>query len=141
MNTLKLASNKIQHLSDLDHLKEMKCLENLDLENNEVTKMEGYKDYVWNLIPTLVVLDNFNKEGEEVLSEDDYGSYGDEDDQLTEEQLAELKRRGITPEEFLNGMDSEEGEIDFEDGEDDFDDDEDESEEFDAKNANKRSKQ
>jgi len=119
----------------------MKCLENLDLENNEVTKMEGYKDYVWNLIPTLVVLDNFNKEGEEVLSEDDYGSYGDEDDQLTEEQLAELKRRGITPEEFLNGMDSEEGEIDFEDGEDDFDDDEDESEEFDAKNANKRSKQ
>lgn len=115
-------------------------------------KLDGYKEHVWKLIPSLEVLDNFNKEGEEVYSED-YGSYGEEGedegliDELDEDQLAELKRRGITPEEFMRGggdFFDEDGEDDFEGGEDDLDDfdesSEDEPENFAAKNANKRAK-
>lgn len=152
LTTLKLASNKIGSLDDLEHLKELKCLKNLDLENNEVTKAEGYKERMWKMLPALQVLDNCNQEGEEVLSEDeDYGSYGEEGeeegfgDALTEEQLEVLKRKGISVEDFLNG----EGDFDDEEGEDDFDGmeggedelDESDSQEFDFKDANKRSKQ
>jgi Leucine-rich repeat (LRR) protein len=47
LHTLKLASNKIAKLSDLEALKSLKCLKNLDLENNEVAKEKGYSDFVW----------------------------------------------------------------------------------------------
>jgi hypothetical protein len=65
LDTLKLASNKITSLKDLSFLKEMKCLKNLDLENNLVTKEKGYREAVWNLCPSLVVLDNHDREGQE----------------------------------------------------------------------------
>jgi len=61
---------------------------NLDLEGNEVTKTEGYKEKVWALLTTLSILDGQNKEGEEIISqesdedEDDYGAEeGEEDDE------------------------------------------------------------
>ncbi len=41
----------------------MKCLKNLDLENNEVTKEKGYREAVWNMCPSLVVLDNHDRQG------------------------------------------------------------------------------
>ena len=113
----------------------MKCLKNLDLENNDVTKEKGYKEAVWNMCPSLEVLDNHDRDGVEQLSvfDEDYGEEGEFEidseleGKLTEEQLAELKRRGISPEDFLNGVgDSEDGEEDdfdgFEGGEDDLDD-------------------
>lgn len=110
-------------MEDLDHLSELKCLKNLDLENNEVAKAAGYREKLFKMLPALQVLDNCNQEGEEVLSEDEgeYGSYGEEgeadmDAALTEEQIEELKRKGISVEEFMNGM----GDFD-EEGEDDFD--------------------
>jgi len=93
---------------------------------------------VFNLVPSLTVLDGYNKNGEEVFSEsddDEYGAYDEdgEDDldnqfiteNLTEEQLAELKRRGISIEDYLNAQadalnDGEDGESDQdEDGESD----------------------
>ncbi len=93
---------------------------------------------MFNLVPSLTVLDGYNKNGEEVFSEsddDEYGAYDEdgEDDldnqfiteNLTEEQLAELKRRGISIEDYLNAQadalnDGEDGESDQdEDGESD----------------------
>ena len=72
---------------------------------------------MFNLIPSLTVLDGYNKNGEEVFSEsddDEYGAYdedGEDDldnqflaDNLTEEQLEELKRRGISIEDYLNAQ-------------------------------------
>jgi hypothetical protein len=96
------------------------------------------------------VLDGYDKEGKSCFSEDDedYGEEGEFeqmegflDQGLTDEQLEELKRQGITPEEFMAGkgdFDSEEGEDELEDygeeegapdgapadGEDDYDDEE-----------------
>ena len=154
LQTLKLASNKIANISDLSSLKEMKCLKNLDLENNSVQSSAGYRDHVFKLIPSLEVLDNVDKDGNEVISEgddDDYGAYGEEGEDemhptLTEEQRAELERKGISVEDFLNGnvdFDSEEGEEDFEDfedGEDDFAEDDSEEPAQACQQANKRSK-
>ena len=95
-----------------------------------------------------------DKDGNEVISEcddDDYGPYGEEGEDeiyptLTEEQRAELERKGISIEDFMNnniGFDSEEGEEDFEDfedGEDDFVEDESEEPAHAGQQANKRSK-
>lgn len=104
LNTLKLASNRITTLKELEPLSELKCLKNLDLENNEVVKVAGYKDAVWKMIPSLEILDNFDKEGNEVLSDSEDEDYGEEGEgELDEEQLAILKERGINPADFLNG--------------------------------------
>lgn len=113
-------------------------MKNLDLENNEVTKEKGYTEFVWKLIPTLEVLDNCDKEGEEVFSDDDdYGEEGEGDmEEPTPSELAYMKERGISPEEFAN-MDF----GGFEGGEDDMEDFEDESEsEEPAGKATKRQK-
>lgn len=82
-----------------------------------MANVKGYKEHVFGLLPSLAVLDGYNRNGEEVFSEsdeDEYGAYGEEgeddlDNQfitenLTEEQLAELKRRGISIEDYLNAQ-------------------------------------
>lgn len=101
--------------------------------NNEVTDLADYKTKVWEMLPNLEVLDGYNKKGEEILSDDsdDFDLYGDEegendiegdfiDDDLNDEELAaELKKRGISMEDFKAGKAG----IDFygEEGEDEFD--------------------
>jgi hypothetical protein len=110
----------------------MTALKNIDFENNEVAKLSNYKTHMFTLLPQLEVLDGFNKNGEEVESEEseesDYGDYGEEGEaeldadflteQLTDEQLEELKKRGISVEDFLNGQDG----LDYgEEGEEDMD--------------------
>jgi len=130
---LKLASNKFTQLDQLKSLTELKELKNLDLMNNEVTDLADYKTKVWEMLPNLEVLDGYNKKGEEILSDDsdDFDLYGDEegendiegdfiDDDLNDEELAaELKKRGISMEDFKAGKAG----IDFygEEGEDEFD--------------------
>jgi len=135
---LKLAANKFAELNDLKPLTELKSLKNLDLMGNDVTDVADYKKKVWEMLPGLEVLDGYNKEGEEVLSEDsdDFDLYGEEgemdmegnfiDDELNEEELAaELKKRGISMEDFKAGkagfdLYGEEGEDDLdEEGEED----------------------
>jgi len=59
----------------------LKQLKTLDLGNNDVANAKGYKEHVFQLIPSLTVLDGYNKNGEEVFSEsddDEYGAYGEE---------------------------------------------------------------
>lgn len=117
LTVLKLAANKFTELDDLKHLTALKSLKNLDLMGNEVTDAADYKKKVWEMLPDLEVLDGYNKAGEEVLSDDsdDFDLYGEEgeadmdgdnfiDDELNEEELAaELKKRGISMEDFKAG--------------------------------------
>ena len=96
---------------------------NLDLEGNDITKIEGYTAKMWEMFPNLAILDGKNKEGEEIMSQesDEEGEYGgedgeDEDDfdqqeyldkiskQLTEEQKKELEKQGLTVEQYLEGQ-------------------------------------
>jgi hypothetical protein len=76
--TLKLANNKIQNLDDLKTLSSFKNLKNLDLEENAVTKIEGYRNKVFGLLPQLEVLDGHDAENNSVVSSENDDSYGEE---------------------------------------------------------------
>jgi len=117
LSVLKLANNKITEFAQLECLKEIPNLINLDLEGNEISKSEGYKDKVFEMLPTLSILDGKNKAGDDIISqesdedEEEYGGEdGEEDDedfdqqdyidkiskQLTEEQKKDLEAQGIS---------------------------------------------
>jgi len=59
----------------------------LDLEGNDVTKVNDYEKKVFEMMPNLAVLDGKDAQGEEVMSgesdeEDDYGAEeGESDDE------------------------------------------------------------
>jgi len=131
LEVLKLASNKITDWKDVEQLSCFKKLKNLDLENNEVAKIDGYKEKVWALFEggSLEILDNHNKAGEEAFSEeldeDDYGS------SLDDEQKAKFMEDDF----YGNEGGFEGGEDDMDDLENDSDEDENEGAE-----ANKRAK-
>ena len=89
------------------------------MDTNPVTELDGYRDKMFEIFPTLEVLDGLDKDGNDVYSDE-----GEEEP----EQDAEEGEEGIDD-------DDEEGEAfddedyDDEDGEDDYGDEEDESEE------------
>jgi len=144
LQVLKMASNKITSLSDLDVLKDLKCLKNLDLANNEVNDVAGYKAHVWDLISSLEILDNHNKDGEEAFSDDDEDYGSDDDDDLTPTTRAKLIARAQAAGDDVNdGFIDDYGDEGFEGGEDDMDDFDDESGDadvLDKQEANKRQK-
>lgn len=128
LRTLKLAKNELKTKEDLAALADLKFLRNLDLEKNEVCKLSDYKQHMFQLCPTLQVLDNQNRAGELVLSEDEDdfdGAEGGEDEfeemqlmnPLNEDQMEELRMRGISVKDYMAAMQG-----DFEGGEDDLDD-------------------
>jgi Leucine-rich repeat (LRR) protein len=122
LEVLKLASNKITDIKDVKQLSCFKKLKNLDLENNDVTKVDGYKEKIWALFEgaSLEILDNHNKAGEEAFSEDldedDYGS------SLDDEAKAKFLEDGFYGDE--GGFEG--GEDDMDDLENDDDEDENE---------------
>ncbi len=88
-------------------------MESLDISNNPLCNAEDYTAKVRELLPNIDVLDGFNKEGAEVVSEDE-SEEGDEDEEEGEEDDEE-------------GEGEEDGEDEEgEDGEDDEDDEEEE---------------
>lgn len=70
LTTLKLAKNKIKTYDDIECLKELKSLKNLDLEQNPVSKLSDYKTHLFTMLPSLQVLDSHNRRGELVFSQD-----------------------------------------------------------------------
>lgn len=92
--TLKLGGNKIANVSELASLAALTNLKNLDLEGNPVCSNEDYKrEKVFEMIPSLEVLDMVTKEGEDFVSDldDDYGAEGGEDEMSEGEQIALLE--------------------------------------------------
>ena len=83
-------------------LKELPHLQNLDLANNPIS---NYSDHVWKMLPNLKILDNYDRTGQEVLSE--------LDDEYGEEELKGLEDDLIDDEEGEGDMYGEEGEEDF----------------------------
>ncbi|CAD8162912.1 unnamed protein product [Paramecium octaurelia] len=79
---LNLSQNNIKSVDDLKPLASLTKLESLELKDNPLTKEAGYHKKVFQLIPSLQVLDNKNEKGEEVL--DDEGDDND-DDELDED--------------------------------------------------------
>lgn len=139
---LKLSNNKI---GSIDHVKMLVGLEkmvHLDLSENEVAKIDGYRDKVYEALPQLQILDGKTRDGESYMSfegEDDYGEEGEFDtendlrmqeiiDKLDPETrkrfedgeigLEDLKGLGLIPDDFDIGSysfaGSEEGEAEHE---------------------------
>ncbi|KAF2351998.1 Leucine-rich repeat domain L domain-like [Trinorchestia longiramus] len=102
---LNLSGNKITSIDTLKPLKSISTLVNLDLFNCDVVNEEDYRNKVFDLIPSLVYLDGFDKEGNELDDEDD------------DEDAAGNNR--------VDGEDEEEDIDDEEDDDDDDDEDED----------------
>jgi hypothetical protein len=134
LHTLKLAHNKIASYDEVVILSALKCLKILDLTGNPITKLSNYKVHMYRLIPALEVLDGRNRMGELVQSdsdeEEDYGLEGGEggedeiedldEHSLTDFQIEELKRHGISMEDFMLHAGGTGGDDDAEGGEDDI---------------------
>jgi len=98
--------------------KPLKGIRNIDLENNPISELEGYRDKMFEMFPALEVLDGLDKEGNDVYSDE-----GDEEPEFDEEG-----EDGIVDDDE-EGEDFEEDEdYDDEEGEEDYGDEEDESE-------------
>ena len=158
LSVLKLANNKISSLDHLECLKAIPNLINLDLVGNEITKIEGYTQKVFEMLSTLSILDGKNKEGVEIISQEsdedeEYGGEdGEEDDedfdqeeyidkiskQLTDEQKNELKAQGISVKQYLEGQGDDFEEMEEEGEEDQYG--SEEGDEAEEGGANKRAK-
>lgn len=137
LQKLKLAHNKITIFDDLDILANFKNLKSLELQGNPVSKLSDFKVRIFRLIPSLEVLDRKNRVGEAVFSDSDEDDYGEQhlgeggedemvdfdDQRLSKDQIEELKRQGISLEDFKFAQGAEGGEDDMfgEEGEEDLD--------------------
>ena len=94
LKVLKVSGNKISTLDEVKHLGSLPHLESLDLVNNpclgtstldtsklsdgDKAALEAKKTEIRALLPKLEVLNGYNKDGQEVLSDESY-SQGDEE--------------------------------------------------------------
>ncbi|CAD8062592.1 unnamed protein product [Paramecium primaurelia] len=99
---LSLAENLIKTFAELEPIKQLKQLQQLDLSDNPISQQQGYFQKVFDLVPGLQVLDNKDKNGNDIQYSDD--------------------------EDGLGGEDSDESDDDLEDDDGDLDDDDDEKE-------------
>jgi Leucine-rich repeat len=53
LSTLKLATNNLASYEDVKALSGLTLLKNLDLEQNAVTKLSDYKQYMFRMLPSL----------------------------------------------------------------------------------------
>ncbi|CAK77564.1 unnamed protein product (macronuclear) [Paramecium tetraurelia] len=94
---LSLAENQIKTFADLEPIKQLKKLQQLDLSENPIAKLPGYFQKVFDLVPGLSVLDNKDKSGNDIQysededelvvddSEDSENEIDDEDDGLDDD--------------------------------------------------------
>lgn len=68
IQTLMLGANKVASLEQLDALKGMKQLLQLDFINNPISKVAGYREKVFSFFPTLTVLDTLDKSGKDAYA-------------------------------------------------------------------------
>merc|ERR1712203_1292828 len=72
LKSLSLSNNKLKEISTLEPLKDLQHLEQLELEDNEFAESkEEFRTKVFQLLPTLRLLDGKDKSGAEVNSEEE----------------------------------------------------------------------
>jgi len=76
---LNLSGNKIKTLDALEPLADFTKLRSLDLFNNEVTKLDDYRNLTFKMIPSLIYLDGFDRENVEAVESEDEDEEGDEE--------------------------------------------------------------
>jgi Leucine-rich repeat (LRR) protein len=85
---LTLDNNKIESLDKFALLKDLENLKQVNLSGNPVAETEGYREKLFELLPQLEVVDNFDRNGEEVEieSSDEDGSDDDSDEDGSDEE-------------------------------------------------------
>ena len=82
--SFKVCNNRVDSLEQvLNFVKEMPTLLSLDLTDNQVSKLDGYREKVFEAAADLKILDGSTLEGEEAemsSDEDEYGEEGGEAD-------------------------------------------------------------
>jgi acidic leucine-rich nuclear phosphoprotein 32 family member A/C/D len=68
---LNLSGNKIKDVEELAPLANLTSLRNLDLFNCEVTKIDGYREKIFKLLPSLKFLDGFDQNEQEDEEDDE----------------------------------------------------------------------
>lgn len=126
LQTIKFGANNVTTFAQVEVLKELKNLKNLDLVGSPFSETPNYRERILENFPELAVLDNITRDGEEYISEDEESDgYGDE-----EEGEGEGDDGGEEPE--FEGEDAdygdEEGEFDDEDYGEEGEDEDDEEE-------------
>lgn len=72
---MSLGSNNICSFQELRPLQNLKELVQLDLSDCPICELPDYRTTVFAMIPSLEILDNKNRKGEELVYSDDQGSY------------------------------------------------------------------
>ncbi|GAB1605842.1 acidic leucine-rich nuclear phosphoprotein 32 family member A-like isoform X1 [Argonauta hians] len=112
---LNLSGNKIKDIDTLKPLVNLKELSSLDLFNCEVTKLDSYRENLFELIPQLQFLDGYDENNREQDDEDaevDYDMDEDEDEDEDEEDEDEDEEEedDVDVDEVYDGPDGEEEE-------------------------------
>lgn len=138
LEILKLSNNRISTVDQVKALTSLEKIIHLDLSDNEVCNVDGYRDKIYEALPNLQILDGKTRDGESMMSfegDEDYGEEGEFDaendlrmqeiiDKLDPETrkrfedgeigIEDLKGLGLIPDDFdlesYGGYGSEEGE-------------------------------
>lgn len=140
---LSLSGNKISAVDTLKPLKSISTLRSLDLLHCDVTNVENFRGKVFDLIPSLIYLDGYDKDDNEMDEDEEHGD-DDEEEEGGEEVEDEIDEEDIDEEEELDEEEEEtedvpldalyksydpEGDGDYEAAEEDEDDEIEEEEE------------
>ena len=66
LQSLSLGGNKIKTYEDLEYLKKMDNLIDLELLGCEICELDGFKEKIFEIYPRLFLLNNFDKEGNDM---------------------------------------------------------------------------
>ena len=64
LKEIRLANTKIDSINDVKNLAKFKNLELLELEESPITKLENYRENIFEILPKLTYLDNITKDGQ-----------------------------------------------------------------------------
>lgn len=123
LHTLKFANNRVEKIADIEVLRPLETLMNLDLIGNPVCDLEGYKEKMFEIFPKLEILDGYDKNGdehhsensEEDLEDEEEEDYGEEFDGDGPEQGDELDDEYDDEEDYGDDYGDQEGDFDDED--------------------------
>lgn len=117
LKILDLANNRIATVEEVAVLKGLEGIESLDLYECPVTRVPGYREKVFEAVPSLKFLDKIDKEGNERPDSDEEE---EEDEEEDEEDVQGEEEEG---EEEVEDEEDEEANVEVIDGEEEDDED------------------
>jgi len=67
LSELELEYNKFKNISEFEHLKSLVELTSITLHGNPITKIPNYREQIFNILPNLVTIDDYCRDGRDHL--------------------------------------------------------------------------